>query len=576
MYADLDASSQRAISAAAFTHQLAAAKRTATMSSARLGGRVRMQAGGEFEVPVRVRTRLFGVLALDYAVSIGEHGGSARVRFSGTLRIPRAASGRAPGAADVPASPRHPAGPRWQRAGGNARGRRPSGEAQTRASLLGSVASAVLGEVGPLPSERRAQLEAHGLPAQGPVGTSGIELALDERLRGTPGGELLAGSRVLAGARARPAAPVRTTISPTVQRAAVEALGGQYGGIVAMVPSSGQILAVAGIGLDGLQPPGSTFKMVTVSGVLSAHLASPRSVFPYATHADARRRLAEQRPRRGLRRDARTRLRGVVQLGVRAARREAGRRAARGDGRSARLQPPAGDPGRGREHAPARGRNRRRTGARLDRDRAGAGARERRSRWRRVAATIADGGRRPQPTFLTAPRAGARARAAERQRRAHRAQADDRRRAGRHRHVRRDPGRDGRGQDRHGRTEERLPPTESGSGSRRTGARRNGRGRLRGAKAKRPTPTPGSRPSRPRCTRGWWWACCSSKTAPAARRPRRSRAQVLEAALRRASGPAPRAAPLRRRARPGELSTGSSGSTILISSGRLSSETSGS
>ena len=106
-----------------------------------------------------------------------------------------------------------------------------------------------------------------------------------QRLRGAPGGELLAGARVLARARARPAAAVRTTISPAVQRAAVEALGGQYGGIVAMVPSSGQILAVAGIGLDGLQPPGSTFKMVTVAGVLSAHLASSRSVFPYATHA---------------------------------------------------------------------------------------------------------------------------------------------------------------------------------------------------------------------------------------------------------------------------------------------------
>ena len=48
---------------------------------------------------------------------------------------------------------------------------------------------------------------------------------------------------------------------------------------------SGQILAVAGIGLDGLQPPGSTFKMVTLSGVLAAHLASPHTVFPYATFA---------------------------------------------------------------------------------------------------------------------------------------------------------------------------------------------------------------------------------------------------------------------------------------------------
>ena len=70
-----------------------------------------------------------------------------------------------------------------------------------------------------------------------------------------------------------------------MQRAAVTALGGQLGGIVAMQPSTGQILAVAGIGLDSLQPPGSTFKMVTVTGVLGARIANPHSVFPYATFA---------------------------------------------------------------------------------------------------------------------------------------------------------------------------------------------------------------------------------------------------------------------------------------------------
>jgi len=48
-----------------------------------------------------------------------------------------------------------------------------------------------------------------------------------------------------------------------------------------MEPSSGQILAVAGIGLDDLQPPGSTFKMVTLTGVLQAKLARPGSTFPY-------------------------------------------------------------------------------------------------------------------------------------------------------------------------------------------------------------------------------------------------------------------------------------------------------
>jgi cell division protein FtsI/penicillin-binding protein 2 len=123
------------------------------------------------------------------------------------------------------------------------------------------------------------------------VGLSGLELTHDGRLRGTPGGELIARrpgearTRVLATATAVPAPPVRTSISVPLQRAAVSALGGQLGGIVAIQPSSGQILAVAGIGLDSLQPPGSTFKMVTVTGVLQAGIARPSTVFPYATFA---------------------------------------------------------------------------------------------------------------------------------------------------------------------------------------------------------------------------------------------------------------------------------------------------
>jgi cell division protein FtsI/penicillin-binding protein 2 len=52
-----------------------------------------------------------------------------------------------------------------------------------------------------------------------------------------------------------------------------------------MDPSSGRIAAVAGIGLDGLQPPGSTFKMITLSGVLEAGVANPHTVFQYASYA---------------------------------------------------------------------------------------------------------------------------------------------------------------------------------------------------------------------------------------------------------------------------------------------------
>ncbi|MFZ1924559.1 MAG: penicillin-binding transpeptidase domain-containing protein, partial [Solirubrobacteraceae bacterium] len=161
----------------------------------------------------------------------------------------------------------------------------PATAAGTRNSPLGAAAAGVVGEVGPVPSARVSELEARGVPAEAIVGTSGLELALDNQLRGTPGGQLLAGERVLASVSPKPSPAVHTTISPTLQRVAAEALGGQLGGVVAMDPSSGEILAVAGLGIDDLQPPGSTFKMVTVTAALEANVASLKSVFPYATSA---------------------------------------------------------------------------------------------------------------------------------------------------------------------------------------------------------------------------------------------------------------------------------------------------
>ncbi len=158
-------------------------------------------------------------------------------------------------------------------------------EGEGRSAPLGELAGAVVGSVGPIPAARLHALEAEGVPANAEVGISGLEEEFDGRLRGTPGGELLAGSRVLASSTPRPAPGLRTSISPAVQSAAVTALGAQYGGVVAMVPATGEILAVAGIGLDGLQPPGSTFKIITVSGALTAHIATPRTVYPYATYA---------------------------------------------------------------------------------------------------------------------------------------------------------------------------------------------------------------------------------------------------------------------------------------------------
>ncbi len=287
MYSDLSAASQRATSVGAFADAYQDALTTATATSVRVTGSPRSLPEGLTAVPVRVRTRLFGTLDLSFELRIDSgRGEGSRVEWSRSEAFP----GLRPGEL----LSRHTSLPRRATLlarDGSVLAESPASstasgpETEPRTLPLGSIGSSVVGTVGPIPAARRQVLEAEGVPADSTVGLSGVELALDEKLRGTPGGDLLAGERVLASVPPRAAAPVRSSISPSVQQAAVTALGGQYGGIVAMEPSTGEILAVAGIGLDGLQPPGSTFKMVTVTGVLEAGIANPDTVFPYATYA---------------------------------------------------------------------------------------------------------------------------------------------------------------------------------------------------------------------------------------------------------------------------------------------------
>ncbi len=287
MYSDLAASSKHATSASAFAQAYGNALMTATATREVVLGAARAAPAGEVAVPVRVRTRLFGALTLRFEIPFTQEGGAPRVAWSRSLAFPGLHAGelltretylpaRAPlldrdGGVLAEAEPGSPSGT-------------PPAEA-TPDSPLGPAADAVLGEVGAIPAAQRQQLEEQGLPANAIIGLSGLELAFDARLRGTPGGVLLAGTRVLARAEAHAAPPLRTSVSAPLQQSAVEALGSQLGGVVAMQPSTGQILAVAGLGLDALQPPGSTFKMVTTTGVLSSGIADEGTVFRYATYA---------------------------------------------------------------------------------------------------------------------------------------------------------------------------------------------------------------------------------------------------------------------------------------------------
>lgn len=289
MYSEITPTAQREVSPSEFAGDYREALTTATAEGERVTGTPRGATDGVELVPVRVRTRLFGTLAERFALPIvdGPEEGEVRVAWSRSLTFP----GLRPGELLSRHTTLPPRAALLAR-DGSVLAQGPAVAAGTRSSPLGAAASAVVGEVGPIPASNLQALEAQGLPANAIVGVSGLELAEDERLRGTPGGELLAvntaaggGDRVLASASAQAGSAVRTTISPAVQSAVVSALGGQYGGAIALEPASGQVLGVAGIGLEALQPPGSTFKMITVSGVLEAGIATPRSTFAYATAA---------------------------------------------------------------------------------------------------------------------------------------------------------------------------------------------------------------------------------------------------------------------------------------------------
>jgi cell division protein FtsI/penicillin-binding protein 2 len=154
------------------------------------------------------------------------------------------------------------------------------GPAEEREHPIGSAALDITGEVGEAPEEDLARLSRHGFPPETPVGVSGLERAFNTRLAGKPGGSLLAvaadGSsvRTLAKSKPQPGAPVKTTIDPDLQEAAVSALAGRSGGVAVLDTRKGDVRALAGLAFSAPQPPGSTFKVVTTTAALEAGAVS--------------------------------------------------------------------------------------------------------------------------------------------------------------------------------------------------------------------------------------------------------------------------------------------------------------
>lgn len=148
------------------------------------------------------------------------------------------------------------------------------------------------GSVGAVTEEQLAQLGDAYQPGD-VTGQSGLQRALEQRLAGTPGGQV----RVVEGegdvvavihevAVTEPA-PVRTTLDPFLQEAARAALGplSSPSALVAVDVPTGEVRAVVNSpqggfdrAMSGRYPPGSTFKVVTTAALLEGGLAPTATV----------------------------------------------------------------------------------------------------------------------------------------------------------------------------------------------------------------------------------------------------------------------------------------------------------
>jgi cell division protein FtsI/penicillin-binding protein 2 len=159
-----------------------------------------------------------------------------------------------------------------------------------RSAITPGLATGVVGAVGPITAQELSQLGAP-YSAADIVGQTGLEQADERQLAGQPGATVTvvttSGTRVatVATLAPRPGTPVTTTIDAATQHAAEAALAGERksAALVAVDASTGDILAAVSVNsggfdqaIDGGFPPGSTFKVIT-STALITHGLTPRS-----------------------------------------------------------------------------------------------------------------------------------------------------------------------------------------------------------------------------------------------------------------------------------------------------------
>jgi hypothetical protein len=161
-----------------------------------------------------------------------------------------------------------------------------------------STPADLVGVIGVLGAITKAELKSLGAPytSTSIVGQGGIEQADERQLAGSPGATITvvspsgATEKWLASFPSKPGTPVRTTIDPAIETAAINALTGapNEAALVAIQASTGRIVAIANnaggsdLALEAQQPPGSTMKVITSTALIDAGLtpSSPATCPP--------------------------------------------------------------------------------------------------------------------------------------------------------------------------------------------------------------------------------------------------------------------------------------------------------
>jgi peptidoglycan glycosyltransferase len=236
MWRALDTKSQQAYPRARFATLVQRADSAATVKAKRLG-KASKPKDGAVSVPVAVRTRLFGTLRGTLELPVKDGG----VAWTPSLRLPGLRKGEAP--------------------------KRRTLQSARQATVLTRSGTALLDD-----------------PTLN-IFDKGLHSRYRERLAGTAGAELRFGTRTIAKVTPHAGKSIHSTLRPGLQRVATAALGTKLGGVAVIRPRTGDVLALAGIAVSAPQPPGSTFKIITLSAALASGAATPSSSYPVRTAA---------------------------------------------------------------------------------------------------------------------------------------------------------------------------------------------------------------------------------------------------------------------------------------------------